>query len=502
MITSAEVDSVVSAAGGRAEPPIDTEPRVVPAPGAPVPVPARPDGRGAGRVAQPAPRRRRPSVARRPALVPVGPPDGARAEGSDLRRGGASDARQRRRARRGALHRAGGGAALALQPGVADRHRRRQHRPRCGWRSRCVSTPRPRSASAPTRCTTAPPRRSPDEGAGRIEKADLADQLLRHSMFVGAEPSPVGITAWSQPWVPMWLEWEAELELTDTLRGWKLDAVDLEPDADVSVPPTTTTMAGRSLLTTGAARTMAAAVRDFLAAEDALEKATGGVGDVPDDVETALAALAGAVENLDVVTATLDGIRLQLLGVDARDGFQRTRAADGTFVPPAPIGPPQLLAAGAVHVTKARLLDTFGRTLDLPMVESAAVPFRNELRRPAGHAAPAAAAPPGGTLDVPARRRGRRTGAGRGAGRPGRSRGHGEPGRRLPAPGPPRRVARAVRRCRHPGRGAVPRADRRARRLGDRARPAGSARRRPAVRPRRPVSCRSAGSPPGSSPPT
>ena len=51
-----------------------------------------------------------------------------------------------------------------------------------------------------------------DESAGRFDRADLADQLLRHSMFVGAEPSPIGITAWSQPWVPTWLEWEAELD--------------------------------------------------------------------------------------------------------------------------------------------------------------------------------------------------------------------------------------------------------------------------------------------------
>ena len=125
-------------------------------------------------------------------------------------------------------------------------------------------------------------------------------------------------------------------------------------------------------------------MRDFLAAEDALEKATGGVGDVPEDVEKALAALAGAVENLDLVTTTLDGIRLALLGLDASDGFQRTRAEDGTFVPPAPIASPQLLASGAVRLTKARLLDTFGRTLDLPMVTSAAVPFRNEIAEQPG----------------------------------------------------------------------------------------------------------------------
>lgn len=217
------------------------------------------------------------------------------------------------------------------------------------------------------------------DAAGRIEKADLADQLLRHSMFAGAEPSPIGITAWSQPWVPMWLEWEAELTLTGTLQGWQLDAVDLEPDPGVSVTPATTTMVGRSLLTTGAARTLAAAVRDFLGAEDALEKATGGAGDVPEDVEKALAALADAVDNLDLVTATLDGIRLQLLGVDARGGFVRTRADDGTLVPPAPVGPPQLLAGGAIRVTRARLLDTFGRTLDLPAVTSAALPVRNEI---------------------------------------------------------------------------------------------------------------------------
>jgi hypothetical protein len=216
-------------------------------------------------------------------------------------------------------------------------------------------------------------------GAGRIDRADVADQLLRHSMFVGAEPSPIGITAWSQPWVPTWLEWEAELDLTDTVRGWLLDAVDLEPDPDVTVTPATITATGRSLLTTGAARTMAAAVRDFLAAEDALEKATGGVGDVPDDVEAALASLAGAVEQLDLVTATLDGIRLQLLGVDARDGFQRTRTDTGDFVPPAPGAPPQLLAAGSIRLTKARLLDTFGRTLDLAAIATAAVPARNEV---------------------------------------------------------------------------------------------------------------------------
>jgi hypothetical protein len=378
MIAAADVDAIVSAASGRADPPIDAEPRLVPRPAPRFQFPLDPmvaiqgasrslrhggDGRGSPdgllwcRWAHQTVRELKGLVSGAAVLPTLG--NGAVPEEvlylaqeallhSPYNRGWLSD-------------------VAASSTGLG--------RTRIGVRLDAEAAIR-FGANAVYDGTT---QALASEGAGRIEKADLADQLMRHSMFVGAEPSPIGITAWSQPWVPMWLEWEAELRLTDTLRGWQLDSVDLEPDPDVSAVPTTTTILGRSLLTTGGARTMAAAVRDFLAAEDALETATGGVGDVPQDVETALAALAGAVENLDLVTTTLDGIRLALLGLDASDGFQRTRAEDGTFVPPAPVASPQLLASGAIRVTKARLLDTFGRTLDLPTVATAAVPIRNEV---------------------------------------------------------------------------------------------------------------------------
>jgi len=189
--------------------------------------------------------------------------------------------------------------------------------------------------------------------ASAVDRTDIADQLLRHSIFVGAEPSPIGVTAWSQPWVPLWLEWEVETAVAATLDGWQLDVVDLEPTADSAPTTTTTTHRGRTLLTSGAAHTLSSAVRRFLAAEDALEKATGGAGEVPEEVEAALAAMAVAVERLDLLTSTLDGLRQQLLGLAADasvDGQTRTRAADGTFVPPAPVGPP--------------LLDRLARVLD------------------------------------------------------------------------------------------------------------------------------------------
>ncbi len=214
------------------------------------------------------------------------------------------------------------------------------------------------------------------------EGPDVADQLLRHSLFVGVEPSPIGVTAWSQPWVPLWLEWEAETALAPTLRGWDLDTVDLEPVDGAAPALAAATHTGRTLLTVGAARTLASAVRRFLAAEDALEKSTGGTGEVAQDVEDALSTLAGAVEQLDLLTATMDGLRQQLLGLDGAtmtDGLVRTRGADGSFVPPAPVGAPLPVMAGTVRLTKARLLDAFGRTLDLPGVATAAVPVRDEV---------------------------------------------------------------------------------------------------------------------------
>jgi hypothetical protein len=214
------------------------------------------------------------------------------------------------------------------------------------------------------------------------DRTEVSDEILRHSMFVGAEPSPIGVTMWSQPWIPLWLEWEAETELAATLDGWSLDMVDLEPGDAAPPGASTAVRRGRTLLTTGAARTLASAVRDFLAAEDALEKSTGGAGELPDDVEKALADLATAVERLDLLTATVDGLRHQLLGHDPSvsvDGQNRTRDAGGALVPPAPIGPPLPLFAGTIRFTRVRLLDAFGRTLEVPAAPAAAIPVRNAV---------------------------------------------------------------------------------------------------------------------------
>jgi hypothetical protein len=215
----------------------------------------------------------------------------------------------------------------------------------------------------------------------------VADQVLRHSLYEGVEPDPVAVTTWSQPWIPLWLEWETELTETDPLERWALGAIDLEP------PETTTagraiTHRGRSILTTGVATTMTAAITAWLQGEDERDASPAG-GEVDESVEQALATLRDRLDTLDVVSAALDGFREQLLGLPYLDGVA-ARPKPGE-------DPPELLVRGEMRVARARLIDAFGRVVDLPDAAAPALPARDEI----------AAAPPAlrtrPRLTVPAR---------------------------------------------------------------------------------------------------
>jgi hypothetical protein len=228
--------------------------------------------------------------------------------------------------------------------------------------------------------------------AGELEASTLAsmlvaDQVLRHSLYEGVEPDPVAVTTWAQPWIPLWLEWEAEVTEADPLEQWTLGPIDLEP------PETTTSgrvirHRGRSILTTGVATTMTAAITAWLQAEDARDASPAG-GEVEESVEQALATLRDRLDTLDVVSAALDGLREQLLGLPYLDGMA-TRPEPGE-------DPPELLARGEMRLIRARLVDAFGRVVDLPDAATPALPARNEI---AG-AAPALRVRP--RLTVPAR---------------------------------------------------------------------------------------------------
>jgi hypothetical protein len=198
-----------------------------------------------------------------------------------------------------------------------------------------------------------------------IGKAQIADQLRRFSVFAGVDMSPVAITSWSQPWAPLWLEWEVEIGSTTRLDGWRLSQVDLDT---ISGPPpanATQIFRGRSPLHTGTARTLAASIEAWLKAEEQRDK--NNTGEVDDATEQALQKVVDGIGYLDILTGSLDGLSLQLLGIPVDPfGVLTTRVGD-TLKPPAPINVPQLLVAGILRLKRARMVDAFGRTLDLPV---------------------------------------------------------------------------------------------------------------------------------------
>ncbi|HEY2814120.1 MAG TPA: hypothetical protein VGJ03_11700 [Acidimicrobiales bacterium] len=227
-----------------------------------------------------------------------------------------------------------------------------------------------------------------------VDASIVSDELRRFSLAVGAHPDPVAVTAWAQPWVPLWLEWELRIAAGDRFDGWTLGAVDLDPPADSPAPPTARVMSGRSALTTGVATTLGAAIDAWRVAED--QRDTHNEGEADQATEDALAAIAGVLEGLDVLGASLDGVREQLLGLPYADGL----AHDASGLGPAPTAAPQLVVAGSLALTRARLLDAFGRTLDLD-VAATRLPLRDELPPPAAGQPPELRIRP--RLQVPAR---------------------------------------------------------------------------------------------------
>jgi len=221
----------------------------------------------------------------------------------------------------------------------------------------------------------------PLEPGVREQQTLLADEFRRFSLYKGADPDLVAVTTWAQPWVPLWLEWAVAVQGVDpaALAAWRLGAVDVE-HSGTTIDGSTVKLTGRALLTTGAAKTLHDAIDDWLLKEEALDKPGAGGGLVDDDTERAYRALDTAVRDLDLVTAALDGVRTQLLGLPVSDGLRRGTAG-GALVNPAPVAPPSMLVAGALRLERARLVDAFGRTLELPRaaLDQAVVPTRAVL---------------------------------------------------------------------------------------------------------------------------
>jgi hypothetical protein len=227
-----------------------------------------------------------------------------------------------------------------------------------------------------------------------LTRAQASQLLFSHSLLEGAEPSPVSITAWAQPWSPIWLEWELEVTPGDGLERFTLGMVDFEGDPDLSNQRPKLT--GRAPLTSGLARSYQAAITTYLAAEEQRDEAEAGEISTPH--ARTLAELAEFLTNPDMGSITVSGLEQFWLGlVEGPDGQVDTTPASLTTAL-REAGLPRLLAAGRLRLTRARLIDSFGRFRTL-QVSKCLHPAAHEMTGPGS--AKALRQPP--RLAVPAR---------------------------------------------------------------------------------------------------
>ena len=207
-------------------------------------------------------------------------------------------------------------------------------------------------------------------GSYSVARADfdpsINDELLRLSVNDGVHPSEVSITRWTQPWVPLWCDWQVTVHLADSLGGWQLGAIDRDAaDPNTFDGPITRTVTGRTLLAAASATAFAGRIRAWLDEENA--RTAGGRAPVAPDRDGDLASARKAADGIDLLTTNLIGLRDTLLGFDPLVASrQRIDAAGNNVDVPLPSDLPLLLVGGRLTIDRLRIVDTFGRFLDVP----------------------------------------------------------------------------------------------------------------------------------------
>jgi hypothetical protein len=243
--------------------------------------------------------------------------------------------------------------------------------------------------------------------AGALAAQSGKDLLRAASLRDGMDASPIATTHWTQPWVPMFLEWTLGLRIDESLDGWTLSDTDVDPASETTGDPGAAAeifqYSGRTLLTSVAARTFAAQVLSFINDEDA-RGPSGAV--LQSDQEDSLAAAAAVGDGLDLLSGALSDLHPQLLGLPWSSAGRSHTGSDGTQILPTPTSPPVLIRGGVAWFTQARVVDAFGRVIDIApgsVVTSGSlqpVALAVTSQPPAGQQPPGTAQPP--STDQPA----------------------------------------------------------------------------------------------------
>ena len=174
--------------------------------------------------------------------------------------------------------------------------------------------------------------------------ATVQEILRRHSLVDGVEPDLVAVTAWAQPWIPLWVEYEVAVEVAT--RRARLAARRRRPRTGRAAPGLARTMRTRDrpgAADHGAGR-RARRRRRRAGWSRRTQRDQHDQGEADPATEAALADLAKAADGLDLVGR--DARRRP--PESARAGASTVRARrepTAAAIPPTPTGPVDLLAA-------------------------------------------------------------------------------------------------------------------------------------------------------------
>ncbi|MDM0043059.1 hypothetical protein QTH91_01060 [Variovorax dokdonensis] len=230
--------------------------------------------------------------------------------------------------------------------------------------------------------------------AMRDPRTDSA-AMLSLAPFSGTLPSPVAINLPSRPWNPLHLEWRVDyIASPRPIDDWSLGEIDYDEDVpDLPDPAAVTPLVleGRTPLSAGVGRTMAGAIRRALADAGAgradagaainvqavqaggtmgflkfsqkisqlvMTASAGGASSIDAQDRATLDDIASALEQSDLLSASLDGLHTKLRG-----GF----VGDGAAAPGDGSVPPDFVAlrSGFLRIRRLRVVDAFGQVLDL-----------------------------------------------------------------------------------------------------------------------------------------
>jgi hypothetical protein len=150
-----------------------------------------------------------------------------------------------------------------------------------------------------------------------------------------------------------------------TLDGWRLDKLDFERAPGDRAGVVDRELVGRSAISRGVGIALHEGIKRWLEAERQRDDA--GDSTIADPDEQALAALGGLLAPIDLVSATLDGLREQLLGIPYVGQIERGEPGpDGEALPIA-TDLPITLFGGRLELLALRAVDAFGRTLEIPI---------------------------------------------------------------------------------------------------------------------------------------